>query len=104
MAEHPDDRLDFDEPFDPRQWALHGLLMAYFERERGGYSARIDAMLERVFALDQSPKRKRGAISPSSLARGPSAGTDAFGGFWRWYYEQVCKLPNRNGIVHGLLG
>ena len=32
------------------------------------------------------------------------AGTDAFGGFWRWYYEQVCKLPNRNGIVHGLLG
>ena len=72
MAEHPDDRLDFDEPFDPRQWALHGLLMAYFERERGGYSARIDAMLERVFALDQSPKRKRGAISPSSLARGPS--------------------------------
>ena len=31
------------------------------------------------------------------------AGSDSFGGFWRWYYEQVCKTPNRNGILHGLL-
>lgn len=31
------------------------------------------------------------------------AGTDAFGGFWRWYYQHVCKVPNRNGILHGLL-
>lgn len=30
------------------------------------------------------------------------AGNDSFGGFWRWYYEQVCKTPNRNGILHGL--
>lgn len=30
------------------------------------------------------------------------AGSDSFSGFWRWYYQTVCLLPNRNAVIHGL--
>jgi len=95
MAELFDDRLDPAEPFDPRQWAVHGLLSAYFERERGGYEERLDRFLERAWASSPSPKRPGApgralggtgvpAGEPVQRVRGPSLALGALIGRHPW--------------------
>ena len=39
-------------------------------------------------------------LDGSVLSR--SAGTDAYEAFVRWYYNLVCKQPNRNGVICGI--
>ena len=73
MAEFLDDRLDSDEPFNARQWAMHGLLSAYFERERDGYEERLDRFLEKAWASSPSPKRQRGALGGTGVPAGEPA-------------------------------
>ncbi len=39
-------------------------------------------------------------LDGSVLSR--SSGTDAYEAFVRWYYNLVCKQPNRNGVICGI--
>jgi len=45
-----DDLFDSGEPFDAGQWALHGLLSAYFDAERGRPRDRARTILDRIAA------------------------------------------------------
>ncbi len=42
------DSLNTDQPFDPSQWAMHGLLSVWFEAEAGVRTDRIDATLKQI--------------------------------------------------------
>ena len=49
------DSFDTDQPFDPSQWAMHGLLSVWFEAEAGVRTSRIDTVLRQIPAERRHP-------------------------------------------------
>ena len=66
----PDDRLTADDPFDPAQWAMHGVLSAYYAQTPGRNERRAAEILARARAHHQSPSGSEGPLQSPERQRG----------------------------------